>query len=83
MEQLFFVGEVLVDRAAGVAGRRRDLVERCALEAALGEHGRGCVEQRLAGALPSAFGRPLLDRHVVSLAASDTRLTPRYGPVSW
>ena len=60
-EQLLLAVEVLVDGAAGVAGRGRDLVERGPLEALAGEDVPSGVDQGRAGAGPSTLRRPLLD----------------------
>ena len=62
-EQVFLVGEVLVDRAPGEAGRFGDLVERRPVEAAPGEHDLGGVEQGVAGVLAASLRGPLLNSH--------------------
>ena len=50
-EQLFLVGEVVVDRAAAEAGLFGDRVEAGGMKAAFGEHARGGGEHLLAGLL--------------------------------
>ena len=62
-EQVFLVGEVRVDGALGEAGGGGDLVERGAVEAFLGEHDRGRLEEVRPGHGPAAFRGQRLHRH--------------------
>jgi hypothetical protein len=62
-EQILFAVEVLVDRAARVAGGFRDLVERGGAEPAAHEHVLGRVEEGGSRPLPAPFRRPFLHRH--------------------
>src|SRR5689334_9065303 len=77
-EQLLLAGEVLVDRAPGEAGRRRDLLEGGAFVAALGEHLGGRRDQDVTGLLPTSLPGQLLHRHGLMY----TPLTLRYSDVS-
>ena len=62
-QEVFLVGEVLVDGAAREAGRFGDLLQRGPVEAPPREDHSGGVEQGVAGELPPSLGSQLLDRH--------------------